>query len=95
MADQTNTNDIKIIPYRREGQTREYSTFVEVTTNAIDVSIKFCDLMPPENIDGIEKVKKEGRVYIPIISEIVLPRAVAQSFLDILKQQLEVQEDKS
>ena len=80
---------IKFIPYRPVGSKREYSNYVEVTKSMLDVSIKFCDVKPPENIEELQQVQKTGLLKIPIVTEVVLPLAIARAFLDALRTQME------
>jgi len=89
MAEETKVEDIKIVTYRPEGQKREYSTFVEISSNPVEVSLKFCDLKPPNNAEELEKVKKEGKVIIPVNTEIVLTLGVAEALASTLKAQLD------
>ena len=88
----TQAEKVNVLVYRPEGSQRIYSNYVEVTKTPLDVSLKFCDLKPPANPEEIEKIKKEKKVTIPVISEIVLPMEIAKAFLDALKSQLERKE---
>jgi hypothetical protein len=83
------TPDIKVITERPVGQKREYSTYVEISTNPREVTLKFCDLKPASNPEELERVTKAGQITIPVNTEIVLPIDVAEGVLNILKQHLE------
>jgi len=83
------TERLKILVHRPEGNQRIYSNYVEVTKTPLDVSIKFCDLKPPANPEELEKTKRDKKVLIPVLSEIVLPVEIAKAFLEALRSQLE------
>ena len=89
MTDETNTKNIKISTYRPEGQKREYSTFVEISSNPMEVSLRFCDAKPPTTTEELEKIQKENKVSIPINTEIVLPFVVAEALVATLGLQLD------
>lgn len=95
MADEKKQNNIKIITYRTEGQKREYSTFVEINSNPAEVSLRFCDLKPTTTQEELEKIQKEGKVSIPINTEIVLPFVVAEALASSLKIQLDAVKAKA
>jgi len=80
--------NIRIITCRPEGQKREYSTYIEVSSNNREVSLKFCDLKPQTTTEEIEKIKETGQVRIPVNSEIVVPFDVADSLLKVLQEQI-------
>jgi len=89
MAKQNGESDkVKIVVYRLEGSQRVYSNYVEVSSNPVDVSLKFCDLKPASKED-YDKAKKEEKIQIPVITEIVLPSSVAKALLKVLEKQLE------
>jgi hypothetical protein len=89
MTDQTDTKNIKVVTYRPEGQKREYSTFVEISSNPLEISLRFGDLKPPTTPEELEEIQKEGKVNIPINTEIVMPFIVAEALASILRQQLD------
>ena|SRR5581483_12195896 len=93
MEDQTNTNDIKVITQRPEGQKREFSSYIEFTVNINEVSLKFCDVKPPRP-EELEQIKKEGKVILPVNTEIVLPFVVAEEFSKNLENQIKMIKEK-
>ena len=78
----------KIIPIRIDNKPRIYATYVEINSNMVDLSLKFCDLVAP-NKEEAERIKKEGRVEIPVLTEAVIPISLAKEILNILTDQLE------
>jgi len=88
----------KISTYRPEGSKRTYSNHVEVAISPQDISLKFCDVMPPskENIDRLIKNEKSGEVElkVPVLTEIVLSYKVAKALIEVLKKQLDKVEEK-
>ena len=93
MTDQTNTNDIKIVTHRPEGQKREYSNYVEISANPREVSLKFCDLKPPSTNEQIEKIKTDG-ITLTVNTEIVLAFDVAESVVETMTKQLNIVKEK-
>lgn len=79
---------LKIIVYRPEGSQRIYSNYVEVSSNPVDVSLKFCDLKPATK-EEFDKAKREGKISLPVITEIILPLPVAKALVEVLQKQIE------
>lgn len=94
MVDVNKKEDIKIITIRPEGQKREYSTYVEVTANPREISLKFCDLKPPSTPDEIELVKRRNQITIPVNTEIALPFDVAESLAEVLRTHINIVKTK-
>ncbi|MGH7203534.1 MAG: hypothetical protein ACREHC_03775 [Candidatus Levyibacteriota bacterium] len=92
MADEA--RDIKIITYRPEGQKREFSSYIEISANPREVSLKFCDLKPPATEEELELIKKQGKITIPVDTEIVVPFDVAEALLQALGTQLNTIKEK-
>lgn len=95
MADNKDPKPIKVIPLRYVGSKRIYSNYIEVTKSPTDISIKFCDIKPPENEKEIENVKSKGQLEIMVEAEIVIPLSVAKEFLKALQVQFPSNEEKS
>lgn len=89
---------VKISTYRLEGSKRIHSNHVEVAISPQDISLKFCDVMPPsqEDIDRLVKNEKNGELElkVPVLTEIALSFKVAKALVDVLKKQLEKTEQK-
>lgn len=84
---------VKISTYRPEGSRRTYSNHVEVAVSPQDVSLKFCDVMPPsrEDIDDLIKTEKssELKLRVPVLTEVVISFKVAKALIDVLNKQLD------
>ena len=81
--------ELKISTYRQEGSKRIFSNYVEVSSTPFDISIRFSDIKPPTSREEVEVVKKIGKLKLPIEVEIIMPLVIANSFLQVLKNQLE------
>ncbi len=96
MADvkEESNKPIEIEIYREEDQRRVFSNYVGVSANPNEVSLKFCDLKPPANKEELETVQKEGKVKIPVTTEIVLPIEVGASLMEALGNVLKQMEEE-
>lgn len=88
MADQIKLDDVKIITIRPLNQKRDYSNYVEISSNPREVSLKFCDIKPP-NSEELEEITKNKRIQTEVNTEVVLPLDVADGLLNALKTQIE------
>lgn len=84
----TNEIDVQMMPFRPSGLNRVYSNHVEINLSQIDLNIKFCDARPPENEEESKKIKAEGKVLVPVVSEVVIPLVVAVELKRILNERL-------
>jgi len=87
MAEEKNKK-FKIVPYRYLDKNRIYSNYIEVAKTGTDLSIKFCDIRPPENKEEVNEVKKTGEIRVPIEAEMIIPLPVAADFLRALRLQI-------
>lgn len=88
MPDEFKPEDIKINTYRPLNQKREYSNYVELTSNPREVSLKFCDIKPPSS-EELEEITKSKKIQIEVNSEVVLPLDVAEGLVNALKTQID------
>ncbi len=77
---------IKPIPNEEIIPTREYSNFVLVSHTPYDFSLKFCDMIPIQDIDKIKQ--NEGKHPIPVIAEIAVPASLVPNLIKALQSQL-------
>lgn len=83
---------VKINPTRPEGLVRKYANYAMVNASGPDVSIMFCDVMPPTN-SSKAKLKNNQEYDVPVHSEIVMPQDVAKGLVNAIKTQMNLQKE--
>lgn len=79
---------VKVTPVRKENGTRQYSNYVRVISNPFDLTLQFADVKPAVTEDEQEKINKKKEIHVPIDTEIILPKEVAQALSEILNKHL-------
>ena len=86
---------LKIIPDYEMGSKRIYANFAAIDHTGFDVSIRFCDVAPPININSIENLPGTLDHKAPIVAEIVIPHNMLPGLIKALQDQHEKIQKKS
>ena len=78
----------KFVPDTTRISQRTYANFAAVRTTGIDITISFCDIVPPSK-EEVEKAKKGEEILIPTQCQVAIPISMAPSLIEALKMQYE------
>lgn len=70
---------------------RIYANYVDVIHSPFDFTLRFCDMPPIRDFD--EHKKNQGKLQVPIVSEIAIPAKLVPDLIGALEKQLVVFED--
>ena len=84
--------DIKL--FRKKEGSRQYSNYVRVAANPLEVTLQFADLKPAPTDEEQSKIKNNRTIEAPIDVELVVPFDVAESLSKALSEQIEKIKDK-
>jgi hypothetical protein len=72
---------------------RQYANYVEVAHSPYDLTLRFCDVGPIENV--AELAAGGGEHKVPVVAEIAIPFQIVPGLIQALQRQIEQRRNAS